>query len=266
MCQWRGELINKGVNNSEKPISPSPTNADNPESWKLPQKVLVVLAHPDDPEFFCGATVAKWISLGHQVTYCVLTCGDKGTKDRNMTSNALSLLRQNEQKAAAKVLGVNNVRFLNYQDGYLVPDLNLRRDVTRVIRQEKPDIVITCDPTTLFIGSERINHPDHRAAGQVTLDAIFPAARDHLFFIELWQDEKLEPHNVREVWVSGTLQPNTVIDVTEYWGVKINALHEHKSQIGDPVEFTEKMRSRIAEGSSLDAPRYEEKYRRIILG
>lgn len=239
---------------------------ETPDNWKTPQKILVILAHPDDPEFFCGATIAKWIASGHSVAYCLLTCGDKGTKDLHLTSEALCQIRQKEQLAAAKVLGVNNTRFLGYQDGYLVPDIKLRKDVTRVIRQEKPDILITCDPTTLFIGDDRINHPDHRAAGQVVLDAVFPAARDHLFFIELWRDEKLNPHHVREVWVSGSQQPNTTIDVTEFWMVKINALYEHKSQIGDPKEFTQKMISRIAEGSTPEVPRYVEKFRRIVLG
>jgi LmbE family N-acetylglucosaminyl deacetylase len=254
------------VSNSKTPSSPPIDTNEIPDGWKSPQKILVVLAHPDDPEFFCGATIAKWVSLGHHVTYCLITSGDKGTKDRNMTSEALSEIRQKEQQAAARILGVNDVRFLNYQDGYLIPDLKLRRDITRVIRQEKPDIVVTCDPTTLFFDDKRINHPDHRAAGQATLDAIFPAARDHLFFIELWQDEKLEPHNVREVWVSGSLQPNTIIDVTAFWDIKLKALHEHKTQIGDAEEFNKRMRSRIAKGSTLEAPRYEEKYRKIVLG
>ncbi len=251
---------------SIKPFSPPIDTIDSPDGWKTFQKILVVLAHPDDPEFFCGATIAKWVSSGHHVTYCLLTSGDKGTKDRNLTSEMLSEIRQKEQEAAAKILGVNDVRFLNYQDGYLVPDLKLRRDITRVIRQERPDVVVTCDPATLFFDDKRINHPDHRAAGQATLDAIFPAARDHLFFIELWRDEKLEPHNVREVWVSGSLQPNTAIDVTPYWEIKIQALHEHKTQIGDPEEFNKRMRGRFVEGSTLDAPRYEEKFRKITLG
>lgn len=254
------------MSNPNEEISLPWVNNEIPDGWQSSQKVLVALAHPDDPEFFCGATVAKWISLGHRVTYCLITNGDKGTKDRNMTSDELARIRQMEQQSAARILGVKNIRFLNYQDGYLVADINLRRDITRVIRQEKPDIVITCDPTTLFFDNQRINHPDHRAAGQATIDAIFPAARDHLFFNELLEVEKLEPHIVREVWVSGTLTPNVILDVTEFWEKKINALHEHKTQIGDPVEFTKKMRARVAQGSSLESPRYEERYRRIVLG
>ncbi len=237
-----------------------------PDAWETPQNILVILAHPDDPEFFCGATTARWVRAGHQVSYCVITCGDKGTKDISLGSDDLCSIRQREQRAAAKVLGVNEVRFLNYPDGYLLPDLNLRKDITRVIRTVRPDILVTCDPQTLFSAMGGLNHPDHRAAGQATLDAVFPAARDHLNFIELWKDEKLEPHIVREVWVCGTLQPDVVLDVTNTWEVKLSALYEHKSQIGEPEKLAERMRERRAPDSTPANPRYEEKFRRLILG
>jgi len=237
-----------------------------PDAWETPQRILVILAHPDDPEFFCGATTARWVAAGHHVNYYLLTCGDKGTKDRNVVSDELCASRQREQRAAASVLGVDKVSFLNYEDGYLVPDLKLRRDVTRVIRQERPDILVTCDPTTLYVGDSGINHPDHRAAGQAVLDAVYPAARDHLNFIELWRDEGLEPHIVREVWVSGSQIPNISLDVTDFWETKIRALYEHKSQIGDRDKFTERMHSRRTADSTPENPRYEEKFRRLILG
>jgi len=236
------------------------------EAWDKPQRILVILAHPDDPEFFCGATIARWTSAGHQVAYCLITCGDKGTKDRYVTSEELCDKRQIEQMAAAEVLGVKQVRFMGYPDGYLVPDLNLRRDITRVIRQEKPDILVTCDPTTLFIDENRLNHPDHRAAGQATLDAVFPAARDHLYFVELLNEEKLEPHIVKEVWVSLTQHPNIVLDVTPFWETKILALQKHTSQIGEPEIFINRMHSRLTEGSTREKPRYEEKFLRVVLG
>jgi LmbE family N-acetylglucosaminyl deacetylase len=244
------------------------TRADSisPDAWETPQKILVLLAHPDDPEFFCGATLARWSKANHHIHYCLLTCGDKGTKDRNLLPDQLCGIRQNEQRAAAAVLGVENVRFLAYPDGYLVPDLKLRRDITRIVREERPDIVVTCDPTTLFSGDNHLNHPDHRAAGQAVLDAIYPAARDHLYFFDLLTDEKLEPHVVREVWVSVTLNPNVCLDVTEYWETKIRALCEHKSQIGDPDAFIERMRKRHTTDSTDEYPRYEEKFRRLILG
>ena len=237
-----------------------------PDGWESTQKILVVLAHPDDPEFFCGATTARWVRAGHHVNYCVLTCGDKGTKDLTIGQNELCSIRQMEQRSAATVLGVEEVRFLNYPDGYLTPDINLRRDITRVIRTVRPDVLVTCDPQTLFTANGGLNHPDHRAAGQATLDAVFPAARDHLNFIELWKDEKLEPHIVREVWVCGTLQPDIILDVSETWEIKIRALFEHKSQIGEPEKLAERMRNRRTADSTPENPHYEEKFRRLIIG
>jgi LmbE family N-acetylglucosaminyl deacetylase len=236
------------------------------DCWDSPQKILIILAHPDDPEFFCGGTISRWVQSGHQVIYWLLTCGDKGTKDLSLEPDELCCIRQQEQKAAAKILGVEDVRFLNYPDGYLVPDINLRRDITRIIRIIRPDILVTCDPQTLFTLSAGLNHPDHRAAGQATLDAVFPSARDHLSFIELWKEENLEPHIVREVWVCGTLQPDITLDVTDAWETKIRALYEHKSQIGDPEKLAERMRNRRNPDSTPENPRYEEKFRRLILG
>lgn len=240
------------------------SETQDPDHWGKPQRILVVLAHPDDPEFFCGASIARWRDAGHLVSYCLLTCGDKGTKDRTLTSEDLCGIRHEEQMAAAKILGVTRVRFLDYPDGYLVPDLNLRKDITREIRREKPDILVTCDPLNLYIHDSYINHPDHRAAGQAALDAVFPAARDHLNFVELWRDEGLEPHIVREVWVSLPLEPNVRLDVTEYWEVKIRALSEHKSQIDDFKALAERMRKRTTGDTTPENPRYEEPFRRIV--
>jgi LmbE family N-acetylglucosaminyl deacetylase len=234
-----------------------------PDAWDTPQRILVVLAHPDDPEFFCGATIARWTRAGHTVIYWLLTCGDKGTADRSLTSEQLCGLRQEEQRAAAAVLGVHEVHFLGFPDGYLTPDLTLRKEITRIIRTIRPDVLVTCDPTSLFMGENRLNHPDHRAAGQAALDAVYPPARDHLYFPELLQ-AGLEPHAVREVWVSGTLEPSVRLDVTDLWETKIRALYEHKSQVGDPQKLAERIRSRLAPGSTAENPRYEENFRRIV--
>lgn len=239
---------------------------DAADNWGVPQRILVVLAHPDDPEFFCGGSIARWVRLGHSVEYCLITCGDKGTKETSIGSDELCQIRQVEQRAAGSVLGVGAFYFLNYEDGYLTPSLELRRDITRVIRQVRPDVLVTCDPRTLIVGSSRLNHPDHRAAGQATLDAVFPAARDHLNFIELWRDEHLDPHIVREVWICGTLEPNTILDVTDTWEIKIQALYEHRSQIGDPGMLAERMRNRRKQGSTPEAPVYEESFIRLIIG
>jgi LmbE family N-acetylglucosaminyl deacetylase len=242
---------------------PEPDGSE-PDHWEKPQRILVVLAHPDDPEFFCGATIARWTAAGHEVSYCLLTCGDKGTKDRALSPEQLCQLRRSEQQAAANLLGVKKVRFLNYPDGYLVPDLNLRRDITRLIRQEQPDVLVTCDPSLLYVRGVLLNHPDHRAAGQAVLDAVYPAARDHLNFVELWRDESLEPHNVREIWVSIPKEPNVSLDVTEYWDTKIRALHEHRSQIGEPQELEARMRSRRTADSTPEDPRYVEQFHRLV--
>ncbi|GAB4472738.1 MAG: PIG-L family deacetylase [Anaerolineales bacterium] len=237
----------------------------DPEGWETAQQILVILAHPDDPEFFCGATIARWTDAGHRVSYCLLTCGDKGTRDRQMSGERLCAIRHEEQQQAARHLGVERVRFLDFPDGYLVPDLTLRKAITRVIREEKPDVVVTCDPQLLFVGDERINHPDHRAAGQACVDAIFPAARDHLYFPELLK-EGLEPHVVREVWVSLPVEPNVFVDVTMLWQRKIEAILCHKSQIADEHALRERMVNRLAKGSTPENPRYEEAFRRIRLG
>src|SRR5512138_778702 len=232
------------------------------DTWDSPQNILVILAHPDDPEFFCGGTLARWARAGHHITYQLLTCGDKGFNDStsaDMTPEALCAIRHEEQTAAANVIGVEAVHFMDCLDGYLVPDLNLRRDVVRVIRRFKPDILVTCDPQTLF-ATYGINHPDHRAAGQVALDAVFPAAGSPVFFPELLQEGYL-PHMPKEVWCSLTMQPNTAIDVTDTLQIKLEALFQHKTQIGDIEKFKERMKSRHPEDSTDENPRYEEKFR-----
>jgi LmbE family N-acetylglucosaminyl deacetylase len=236
------------------------------ENWTGTKRILVVLAHPDDPEFFCGATIARWTSTGHIVSYCLLTRGDKGEKDFNKTTDLVALKREKEQLAAAAILGVSSVRFLNNPDGYLVPDIVLRREVVRVIRQEKPDILMTCDPTNYFSNDSGINHPDHRAAGQAVIDAVFPAAGSAFFFPDLLVKEGLEPHSVKEVWMSVTHQPNTILDVTDFWLMKIKALKEHASQIGNLEEFEKRMQTRRSPESSEEVPKFEERFRRIIYG
>lgn len=234
----------------------------HPDSWDSPQNILVILAHPDDPEFFCGATLARWARAGHHITYQLLTCGDKGFNDStpaDMTPDSLCVIRHEEQIAAARVIGAEAVYFMDCLDGYLIPDLNLRRDIVRVIRKFKPDILVTCDPQTLF-AAYGLNHPDHRAAGQAVLDAVFPAAGSLVFFPELLREGHL-PHMPKEVWCSLTMQPNVILDVTETWQVKLEALLHHKTQIGDIEKFKERMKSRRTEDSTDEHPRFEERFR-----
>ncbi|HAV78518.1 MAG TPA: PIG-L family deacetylase [Anaerolineae bacterium] len=232
------------------------------DPWNSPLNILVILAHPDDPEFFCGGTLAKWARNGHHITYLLLTCGDKGFHDTtpaDMTSEKLVPLRLIEQNNAAKVIGAKAVHIMDNPDGYLVPNLDLRRDVVREIRRHKSDILVTCDPQNLF-AVYGINHPDHRAAGQVVLDAVFPAAGNKTFFPELLE-EGFDPHMPKEIWCSLTQQPNTTVDITETWDIKLQAILEHRSQVQDAEKLIERFKSRRAEDSTEENPRYEEKFR-----
>ena len=167
----------------------------------------------------------------------------------------MSLLSALQEKCSTGI----RFHFMENPDGYLVPDLNLRRDVVREIRRFKPDILVTCDPQTLF-AIYGINHPDHRACGQVVLDAVFPAAGSPVFFPELLK-EGFEPHMPKEIWCSLTNQPNTTLDVTETWDTKLKAILEHKTQVQDADKLIERFKSRRAEDSTEENPRYEEKFR-----
>lgn len=232
------------------------------ETWSSPQNILVILAHPDDPEFFCGATLAKWARAGHNLTYLLLTCGDKGFNPAThpgMTPEKLCAIRHEEQRAAADIIGARAVHIMDFPDGHLVADMVTRRDVVREIRRHKPDILLTCDPQNLF-APYGINHPDHRAAGQVVLDAVFPAAGNIAYFPELLV-EGFPPHMPREVWCSLTLQPNVTIDVTDTMEVKLQAILKHTTQVQDPEKLIERFKARRAEDSTEENPRYEEKFR-----
>jgi LmbE family N-acetylglucosaminyl deacetylase len=203
------------------------------------QRVLVVMAHPDDGEFGCGGTIARWARSGKEVYYCVVTDGNSGSSDPTMTTERLVALRYEEHQAAARTLGAREALFLHYRDGYLEPTLELRRDITRLIRRLKPDAVICQDPTTRWNGQGYINHPDHRAAGEATLAAIMPAASTRLIFPELLA-EGLEPHNVREIFITvNSGHAETWVDITTTMETKLAALRQHRSQLNDwdPLEM-----------------------------
>lgn len=231
------------------------------EGWDSPKEILVILAHPDDPEFFLGGTIARWIKAGHTVRYVLLTRGDKGAKDVTLTKEDISSLRIKEQNAACNTLGVASVDFFDYEDGYIVPDLEIRKRIVREIRRYQPQILVTCDPTNLFPHPQYINHPDHRYAGQVVVDAVFPAAGNHFFFTDLIE-EGFSPHEVEEVWMSLTSQPDVTLDVTEFWPMKLEALKQHASQIGDPADFEKRMRDRVTDAETGEM-KLEETFRVI---
>lgn len=185
---------------------------------------MVISAHPDDAEVGAAGTVARWIKEGKNVVYVVCTKGEKGTSDRNISAPDLAQIRQKEQYNAARILGVSEVVFLDYADQELEDTKEFRKDIVGLIRKFRPEIVITSDPYRRYIW-----HRDHRIAGQVVLDAVYPFARDHLAYPDLL-DEGLEPHKVTEIWFWGAEDINYRVDITGTFDLKIAALRCHKSQ------------------------------------
>lgn len=231
------------------------------EAWDTPKEILIILPHPDDPEFFLGGTIARWIKAGHTVRYVILTQGDKGAKDGKLTKEVICRIRREEQINAAGSLGVKSVDFMDYDDGYLVPDLEMRKKVVRSIRKYQPQILVTSDPENLIPHENYLNHPDHRYAGQVVIDAVFPAAGNRFFFPELLE-EGFEPHEVEEVWISLTSKPDVRLNVSEFWMEKLSALKHHVSQIGDSQAFEKRMLE-WGEQDENGEMQYYEHFRRI---
>jgi LmbE family N-acetylglucosaminyl deacetylase len=229
-----------------------------------PERALVIAAHPDDIEFVVAGTAAKWARAGTVVGYVLATSGDAGSHVPGITREQVARIREEEQRAAAKLAGVDEVVFLGYHDGEVEPTLALRRDLVREIRRFEPDIVICYDPTRLLIGDRYINHPDHRAVGQAALDAIAPAAAMPLVFPELGE-EGLKPHRVKEVLVASGPEPDTWVDITETIDVKIEALRRHTSQFPEGWDPGEMVRGWAAESGEKAGVPYAEVYRRIIL-
>jgi len=239
--------------------------ANDPEGWRNSKNILVILAHPDDPEYFCGATIARWVKMGHKVEYALLTRGERGGNGRWVDPEELIKTRAAEQKSAAAALGVQEITYFDFPDGYLQPTLEARKEIVRLIRMKRPDVIVSCDPTNLFPRKNRINHPDHLAAGRIVLEAVFPASGNSLFFPELL-DEGLPPYSVEEIWLSLTVEGDFHIDVTDLWEMKIQALIRHRSQIGDIDDFQLMMRRRYTHDSTLENPRYVESFHRIVFG
>ena len=207
------------------------------------ERVLVVISHPDDGEFGAGPTIARLAAAGARVDYVVTTDGSKGTEDPSVTPEQLAATRTAEQRAAADILGVSDIVHLGYPDGYLTPSLDLRRDITRQIRRFRPDLVITQNPQRRLDHNPFVGHPDHLATGEATLAAVYPAARDHLNFPELWTEEHLEPWKVRQVLLTGVEEPNLWIDVADTFETGLQSILAHASQV-DPETVGERMRER----------------------
>ncbi len=207
------------------------------------ERALVIMAHPDDPEMFCGGTIALLTRLGLQVGYVLLTSGDKGSDDRSLSDEALARRREEEQRAAAARLGVAEVVFLRHRDGELDDSFEIRREVVREIRRFRPQLVLTTDPARMY--SRGVHHRDHRIAGLLVLDAVFPAARNHRYFPELLA-EGWEPHVVKEIWLAGAGDPDLELNTSEVYETRLAAIACHRTQIGDVDKFYERARESLA--------------------
>jgi LmbE family N-acetylglucosaminyl deacetylase len=225
------------------------------------ERVVVVTAHPDDSEFGAGGTIARLVQDGAEVTYVIATNGDKGSGDRTMTPERLTRIRAEEQRNAAKTLGVANVQFLGYPDGELEDTRDLRRDVTRELRRWRPDLVITMNPHRTY--NLYASHRDHRIVSGVALDCVYPLARDHMSFPELLPE--FEPHKVREIYLMQWQSPHLFVDITDVMDLKLKALACHVSQVGDFQGVETRIRERAAEIGREKGFAYAESFDRIVM-
>ena len=230
-------------------------------------RALAVTAHPDDVDFGAGGTVMALVKAGVQVTFCICTDGDAGGFDDSTDRSEIPAIRRAEQTSAAAVYGVTDVRFLGYQDGYLVPNHDLQRDIVRVMRQVQPQLVITQSPERNW---DRLpsSHPDHMAAGEATARALYPAVRNPYAFPELRTDEGLEAWTVNWLWLQGHVEPNHWIDTTEFFSRKVTALEAHASQTSHMEDLEGMLRSwgeMQAQAAAFETGRLAEGFRQIKL-
>ena len=232
--------------------------------------VLAVGAHPDDMEFGASGTIAKWVEEGATAYYLICTDGSRGSSDPKMTHKRLSEIRRKEQEEACKVLGVKKAFFLNHPDTQLIADLTLKEEIVRVIRDCRPNIVITMDPTFYFttnlIGwnSGFVNHTDHRAAALATLDACFPLSRDRLTFPN-HEKAGLKPHRVEEILLTSVEKKDFLVDITKTFAKKIKALSLHKSQFDNFKEIEERVTKRAKIWGKSKGYKFAENFIRIKL-
>jgi LmbE family N-acetylglucosaminyl deacetylase len=232
------------------------------------QRILIIVAHPDDVDFGAAGTIARWTEAGIEVVYCLVTDGDAGGHDDSVPRAEIAPLRRKEQTAAAACVGVSDLRFLGYPDGRVEATLGLRKDLARVIRQVRPDRVVCPSPERNY-ARMGVSHPDHRAVGSAALDAIYPDARNPFAFAELRAEEGLEPWTVREVWLPGGPAPNHYVDVTDTFDRKVAALRAHESQTGHMDSLEEFLRgwlARAAAQASLPEGRLAEAFQVLDSG
>lgn len=205
------------------------------------QTYMWVVAHPDDAEFSSAGTISKFAREGKRIVIIQVTSGGHGSADHAATAEGTAATRESEEREASKRLGVAELAFLREPDGSVVADLVLREKITRMIRTHRPDVIITHDPFRPYA-----LHPDHRAVGMATHDAVYPTARDHLYFPEHLASG-LEPHKTAEIWYFGSEVPDKYLDITGTFADKIDALKLHKSQVGEAEQLEERLRERAAE-------------------
>lgn len=226
------------------------------------ERALVAFAHPDDAEFMCGGTVALWARGGTEITYVCATDGSAGWNGPDLTREQIAARREEEMRAVAAMLGVHDVRFLGYPDGLLHASFDLRRDLTREVRRARPDVVVTFDPSALWVGRDYIQHPDHRAVGEAMLAVVACDAPTRPQFPELL-DEGLEPFKIRRVWLAtDDDEGDVVVDVGETLDMKIKALQAHASQM-ENMEFDASARVRewSRQRAEREAFEYGERFR-----
>lgn len=240
-------------------VRPQPPTGQAPQEppppIEGPGRAMVIMAHPDDAEFLCGGTVARWCAEGWEVVYVVATGGDKGTHDPSMHPEKLAAMREEEQRAACRVLGVKECVFLGYPDGFTADEHELRGQIVRLIRLYRPDVVITWDAFR-----RGFNHRDHRNIGTVTADAIYPLVRDRLFYPRD-EEDGIESHQVNEVLLAGSDDPDYTVDITGYWEKKVDAILCHASQIGDR-QRSDFLKQREEQVKRQGHDRIEERFRR----
>lgn len=233
----------------------------------IPKRAMSIHAHPDDQEFSVAGTLARWAKAGCEIVSVVITSGDAGSNDPAHDAEykpTLARIREAEQTAANEVLGIKETVFLGYPDGELEPSLDLRKELTRLIRRYKPEVVVTGDPEAYFYDNSYVNHPDHRAAARAACEAVFPSAGTRLIFTDLL-DEGLQPHNVKRLYIHGTEKPDTWVDISASIQTKVSALRRHASQIGE-MDVDKEMREWAAESGKKKKMDYAEAFRVMVLG
>lgn len=229
----------------------------------VPESAMAIVAHPDDIEFSCSGTLARWAKAGARIYYVLCTSGDVGIAEPGMTKTRAAEIREAEQRKAAEIAGASEVIFLREPDGMLQPTMDLRKKLVREIRRHRPEVVVTGDPTVVLASSDYINHPDHRAAGIAALDAVFPAAGQPNLFQEL-EEEGIKAHKVRKVYVTSWEKGDLFVNITDTIEIKIEALRAHKSQMNgwDPDQMVREWAHDYAKGKEMA---YAEAFRVIQL-